>query len=305
MRIGLTGHGSTVEKLVKQAKEAESQGFSSLWYASNVVRDPLIAMAIAGRETTRIELGTGVLQTYPCHPILQANRVAAAADAMGRPGMALGLGPSHASSIQDIYGLSYDRPGRNTEEYLQIITALLHGESVDFTGEDWSAHTQTTPPTHRVPVLLSALSPRMLRIAGQFADGTILWMASAAAIETHIAPKINSAASQAGRPRRRIIAGLPVALHNDVDAARTATAATSGMYAEMPNYQRIIETGGGTTAAEIAIVGDESSVQKQLQQLLDAGATEIWAQPVAVGQDRAEREASRKRTVAFLSSLTT
>jgi len=307
MRIGLTGGGSTLESIVAQARRAEEQGFTSLWYASNVAADPLIAMAIAGRETTAIELGTAVLQTYPCHPLLQAHRTIAAADAMGRPGLTLGLGPSHAAVIRDVYGLSYDHPGRNTEEYLTIITATLRGEQVDFAGIDWSAHTggRTAQATHPVQVLLAALSPRMLRLAGALADGTVLWMASAQAIETHILPRITAAADEAGRPAPRIVAGLPVAVHDDESEARAATAATAGMYAGMPNYQRIIHAGGGTEPADVAIVGDEATVRRQLRSLVDAGATDLWVQPVAVGNDRADRTASRQRTIALLQELLT
>src|SRR5437588_2470954 len=117
MRIGLTGFGASADKVVTQAKQAEADGFSSLWYASVVTGDPLVAMAIAGRQTTRIELGTAVLQTYPCHPLLQANRAASVVDAMGRPGLTLGIGPSHRPLVEGVYGFAYDHPGRNTEEY--------------------------------------------------------------------------------------------------------------------------------------------------------------------------------------------
>ena len=114
MRIGLSGGAATVEAIVTQATEAEADGFSSLWFASSVAGDPLVAMAMAGRATSSIELGTAVLQTYPCHPLLQANRVIAAANAMGRPGMCLGLGPSHEPIVRDVLGLSYDHPVTNT-----------------------------------------------------------------------------------------------------------------------------------------------------------------------------------------------
>src|SRR5688500_8286450 len=99
----------------------------SLWYASLVTGDPVVAMALAGRATDRIELGTAVLQTYRCHPLLQANRISSAVDAMGRPGFTLGIGPSHEPLIRGIFGLSYDHPGRSTEEYVRIVTALLGG----------------------------------------------------------------------------------------------------------------------------------------------------------------------------------
>lgn len=304
MRIGLTGGASTPDKIVQQARRAEADGFASLWYASIVTGDPLTPMALAGRETSTIELGTAVLQTYPCHPLLQANRAASVAATMGRPGLTLGIGPSHESVVRDVYGMDYDRPGRNAEEYTRILTGLLRGQDVDFDGEDWTVHStgRMAPLPHPVPVLLSALSPRLLRVAGRYADGTVLWMAPAKAIEGHIAPRIHAAAAEAGRPAPRIVAGLPVAVHDDVAEARNAVAATSGAYAGMPNYQRVLELGGAATPADAAIVGNESSVRAQLRSLLDAGATDIWANIVPAGPDPA---ASARRTRALLSELAT
>src|SRR5215212_5556311 len=137
MRIGMTGGARTVDKLVEQAKRAEADGFTSLWYASAVAGDPLAPSAVAGRETSRIELGTAILQTYPCHPLLQANRAASVVASMGRPGFTLGIGPSHEPLIQGVFGMSYDHPGRSTEEYVRILTGVLRGEDIDLDGEDW------------------------------------------------------------------------------------------------------------------------------------------------------------------------
>ncbi|HET8992852.1 MAG TPA: LLM class flavin-dependent oxidoreductase, partial [Rhodococcus sp. (in: high G+C Gram-positive bacteria)] len=159
-----------------------------------------------------------------------------------------------------------------------------------------------TSVAHPVPVLLSAMSPRMLRVAGEYADGTVLWMASAKVVESVISPAIRAAAEKAGRPSPRIVAGLPVAVHDDADEARAAVAATATMYAGMPNYQRVLEVGGASTPADVAIVGNEASVQAQLQGLLDAGATDIWAAIFPVGDDV---RGSVQRTRSFLSSITT
>ena len=302
MRIGLTGGGSSVQKVVEQAERAESDGFTSLWYASLVTGDPLVAIALAGRATSTIELGTAVLQTYPCHPLLQANRAASVVDAMGRPGFTLGVGPSHEPVIRGVFGMSYDHPGRSTEEYVRIVAGVLRGESVDFDGDDWSAHTagRAIHAAHAVPVLVSALGPRLLRVAGELADGTVLWMAPLRAIEEHIAPSVRTAASAAGRPAPRIVAGLPVAVHDDEAEARSAVAATAAMYAGMANYQRILEIGGASGPADAAIVGSEASVRTQLQGLLDAGATDVWAAIVPVGDDRAR---SIRRTTDLLKEL--
>lgn len=305
MRIGLTGGATTMDKMVEQAIQAEADGFSALWYASAVAGDPLAVIAVAGRATTRIELGTAVLQTYPCHPLLQAQRAASVTKAMGRAGFTLGIGPSHDSIVRDVYGLTYDHPGADTEEYVGILTALLRGETVVRRGKHWSVNStnRAVPPDHPVPVLLAALGPRLLRVAGEGADGTILWLATAPVIESHVVPRITAAADAAGRPAPRIIAGLPVAVHDDPEEARAAQAGAAALYAQRPNYQRMVELAGASSAAEVAIVGDEASVAAQLQGLLDAGATEVHAAIFPVGQDREARRASMRRTRELLASL--
>jgi F420-dependent oxidoreductase-like protein len=302
MRIGLTGGASSMDAMIRQAQRAEEEGFTSLWYPSAVAGDPLVPMAIAGRETSRIELGTAVLQTYPCHPLLQANRASSVVAGISRAGFTLGVGPSHEPVIQGVYGLSYDHPGRDTEEYVNILTAVLRGEDVDVDGDDWKAHAggRGAVPEHPIPVLVAALAPRLLRVAGAVADGTILWMAPAKAVADHVVPRITAAAEAAGRPAPRVVAGLPVAVHDDVDEARAAVEATSGFYSSLPNYRRVLELGGVTAVGDAAIVGDEASVGQQLQGLIDAGATDIWAAITPVGDDR---KASTRRTRDLLREL--
>ncbi|MET0727164.1 MAG: TIGR03564 family F420-dependent LLM class oxidoreductase [Acidimicrobiales bacterium] len=302
MRIGLSGGASSVDKMVEQAQRAEGDGFTSLWYAGATGGDPLVAMAVAGRATSSIELGTAVLQTYTAHPVLQANRALSVVDGMGRPGFTLGLGPSHRPPVEDAYGLSYAHPGRHTEEYMQVLTALLRGETVHFEGEDFQVHAGANVPEGRgpIPVLVAALGARMLRVAGQVTDGTILWMANEKAIETHVAPRIREAAAAAGRPSPRIVAGLPVAVHDDADEARATAAEVFSLYGELPNYRRILELGGAATPAEAAIVGDEAAVTARIEAMFRAGATDVWAAPFPVGDDRS---GSRSRTRALLKEL--
>jgi F420-dependent oxidoreductase-like protein len=302
MRIGITARGSTVDELVEQAKRAEHDGFTSIWYSHLLMGDPLAAMVLPARATASIELGTAVLQTYPCHPLLQANRTSSTATAMGRPGLTLGVGPSHKHTVEDVYGLSYDHPGRSTEEYLHILAGLLRGEDVEYDGLDWSVRSanRMVAPPHAVPVLLAAMSPRLLRVAGTHADGTIMWMAPPAAIESHVTPRIHEAAAAAGRPRPRIVAGLPVAVHPDISEARTAAARSAVLYDQVPNYRRIMEVGGVSSAAEAAIVGDAKSVRSQLNSIMDAGATDIWAGIFPVGDDSA---ASIRATYEALAEM--
>ena len=301
MRIGLPGTGATVDHVVGQAQRAENDGFASLWYTSAVAGDSLLAIALAGRATSSIELGTAVMQTYPCHPVLQATRAAAVGAAIGSSGrFTLGVGPSHRPIIEGMFGLAYDTPGRHTEEYVQILTGLLDGEAVRFKGDEFRVNAGPLPLAGRVPVLVSALAPRLLRVAGTFADGTVLWMANATAVAQHVTPRITEAATQAGRPAPRIVAGLPVAVHDDVAEARAVAAHLFAVYADLPNYQRILAHGGVSSPAEAVIVGNEDAVSSQIETLFDAGATDVWAAPFPVGEDKS---ASRARTRSLLMEL--
>jgi len=302
MKIGLNGGSSTVDRMVEQAVQTEEEGFSSLWYPSAVGGDPLVAMALAGRATTTLELGTAVLQTYTSHPALMANRVLAVAAAMGRNGFTLGVGPSHEVVIEGSFGISYSNVGRHTEEYVTILTQLLHGEAVEFRGDDFEVRlgAPATAAGVVVPVLVAALARRLLRVAGAVADGTILWMANARAIATHVTPLIREAADAAGRDAPRIVAGLPVAVHDNVDEAREAAAKQFGFYGGLPNYRRILDLGGAEEPADAAIVGDEASVAAQIEAMFDAGATDMWASVFPVGDDREE---SRTRTRKLLQDL--
>jgi F420-dependent oxidoreductase-like protein len=291
--------------MVQQAQRAEADGFTSLWYASAVGGDPLVAMALAGRATSTIELGTSVLQTYACHPVLQATRAAAAAAAIGTAGrFTLGVGPSHQPVVEGLLGVPYTTPGRHTDEYVQVLAPLLRGEKVAFAGEELRV---TAGPVQLgdgvpVPVLVAALGPRLLRVAGQHAAGTITWMANATAVADHVAPRICEAAAAAGHPDPRIVVGLPVAVHDDVAEARSVAARQFATYGVLPNYQRILAMGGVAGPADAAIVGDEASVSGQVEALFEAGATDVWAAPFPVGEDRS---ASRARTRALLRELAT
>jgi alkanesulfonate monooxygenase SsuD/methylene tetrahydromethanopterin reductase-like flavin-dependent oxidoreductase (luciferase family) len=149
-------------------------------------------------------------------------------------------------------------------------------------------------------VLIAALAARLLRVAGEYTDGTILWMANERAVETFVSPRIRAAAEAAGRPAPRIVAGLPVVVHDDVDEARQAAAEQFAVYGTLPNYQRILAHGDAAGPADAAIIGDEKVVTARVQALFDAGVTDLWAAPFIVGKDR---DGSRRRTRELLASL--
>lgn len=302
IRIGISGGGPTVDRLIDHAVRAEADGFTSLWYAGGGGVDPLVVAPLVGRATSRIEIGSSIVQTYPRHPVLMAHEAATVVRAIGdSTRFALGIGVSHRPVIESTYGLSYDTNARHLREYLTVLGGLLTEGRVRFRGEEYSAAADLADrPDPALRVLVAALAPKALASAGELADGTITWMANARAVENLIAPRIGEAAAAAGRPAPRIVAGLPVAVTDDVDAAREVAARQFSVYGMLPNYQRVLAAGGISSPAEAAIVGPEDQVAAAITDLVDAGGTDVWAAPFPVGDDR---RASRERTRTLLRDL--
>jgi 5,10-methylenetetrahydromethanopterin reductase len=126
-------------------------------------------------------------------------------------------------------------------------------------------------------VLLAALGDHMLRIAGETADGTILWMTGPDTIENHVGPKLRAAASEAGRSGARIVAGLPIVLTENVDAAREVIAESLVIYGQLPSYRAMLDKEGAAGPADVALVGNEKELDKQIQRLQDIGVTDFSA----------------------------
>lgn len=298
MKIGLSAGGS-LDRMIGQVQEAEADGFDSVWFAGGVSADPLTVIALAGRATERIELGTSIIPTYPRHPLAMAQQAAGVQQAIGGVGrFTLGIGVSHRPAVEDLLGIPYDRPGKNIREYLSVLRPLLHEGRVAYEGEFYNVKGQMAPQP--LPVLVAALAPVMLRATGALAEGTITWMANARAIETHVSPILRAAAADAGRDEPRIVVGLPVAVCDDEDEGRAEAAKQFAGYGQLPNYRRILDHGGAEGPGDAAVVGDEASVTAQLQGLLDAGGTDVWAAIFPVGGDR---RASRDRTRTLLQDL--
>jgi F420-dependent oxidoreductase-like protein len=296
-----------VARLIEDAVAAEQAGFTSIWFPQVPGDfDALTAIALMGRATERVELGTAVMPIQTRHPIAMAQQ-ALSNQAVCEGRFTLGLGASHHWIVEDMLGLSYDRPAHQVRNYLEVLNAALAGPgTVDVENEGYRVHspldvTDIVP----TPILLAALAPVMLRIAGERASGTILWMADERAIAGHIVPRITKAAAGAGRPAPRIVAGVPVALcpKGEVDAAREWANTVLGHAEYSPNYQRLLEHGNATDVGDILAAGDESSILDRLRAFRDAGVTDLAARVLPMGSDRATRIESRRQTVAFLASL--
>ena len=293
--------------LIADGRAAEDAAFASFWIPQVPgYLDAMTAVALLGQASGRIELGTAVVPVQTRHPISMAQQALTMQMACaGR--FTLGIGPSHHWIIGDQLGLSYDRPASLLRDYLQVLNAAFGQPGpVDVENETFRVHSpmDVTEPT-TMPVLLAALGPTMLRIAGEHTDGTILWMADERAVADHVAPRITAAAAQSGRPQPRIVACVPVAVcsENDVDSARAYANDVLGHADVSPNYVRLLEHGDAQDVGDTMAAGDEDSVMARLRRYRDAGVTDLAARIVPLGADSTARAASIRRTREFLASI--
>ena len=314
MRIGLM-IGSDKERaraerlagFLADGQAAEDAGFTSFWIPQVPgYLDAMTAVALLGQLTDRIEIGTAVVPIQTRHPVPMAQQALTTQLACsGR--FALGLGPSHDWIVDGQLGLSYERPVHLVRNYLQVLGAAFSGPgSVDIENDSYRVHSPfDVADPMPMPVLLAALGPAMLRIAGEQASGTILWMADERAIHDHVAPRINSAATDAGRPTPRIVAGVPVTLcsNADVDNARAYASEVLGHAHFSPNYVRLLEHGDAADVGDTMAAGDEQAVLARLLRYRDAGVTDLAIRIVPLGADASARTESRTRTEQFLASL--
>jgi len=301
MKISTFYAGSPdIDSHIQAAVDAENDGFDGCWYGQVFGAEVLTVIALAGQKTSRIEFGTSVVPTYVRHPTIMAQQALTVQAATGGR-FTLGLGLSHAPVVQGMWGLSYERPAVHMREYLNVVQPLLTDGMVSFNGEMFRVNAQASVPTSEPPqVMIAALAPVMLRIAGERTGGTILWMTGPKTIESHIVPRISKAARAAGRPQPRIVASLPIAVTDDPDTARQRAANLFAVYGALPNYKRMLDIEGVDGPKDMAIVGNEAQVEQQLRNVASAGVTEYVANSFPTDDDT---KASLARTRALLKSL--
>lgn len=299
MRIGIffptVEHGPLAE-MIDRVRAARDAGFDSAWLPQSAGLDALTAFAVIGSHVDGIELGTAVVPTYPRHPVMLAAQALTVNAATGGR-FALGIGLSHRMAIEHAYAISYERPARHMREYLSILMPLLRDRKVDFAGETLTGRSQlrvVDAPTP--PVLLAALQPHMLKLAGGLVDGTITWCTGPVTLEEQIVPLLNGAASEAGRPVPRVVVPLPAIVCDDEAYGRVKAGEQLAGYGQIPTYRAVLDREGVEGPADVSIVGDEKAVTAQLKRLAGIGATDFVAIPCGTPDDRA-------RTTGFLASL--
>jgi 5,10-methylenetetrahydromethanopterin reductase len=303
MRIGVffpTKEHAPLDETVARVIEVARLGFSAVWLPQSTGFDALTVLALVGRELgpdgPGVELGTSVVPTYPRHPLALAAQALTVSAAVGGR-LVLGVGLSHRVTVEHTYGLSYDRPARHMREYLDVLVPVLHDGAVDVHGETISAQAQLHVPGAPAPtLLLAALQPRMLALAGGVADGTITWCTGPVTLEQQVVPLLRAAAADAGRSGPRVVVALPTIVTDDAPRGRAAAGEQLAGYGNLPVYRAVLDAEGVDGPADISVVGDERAVTAHLERLRTVGMTDFIAIPTGT-------DADRRRTLDHLATL--
>lgn len=302
MRYGIFGsavNDGTLDDVVAEAASAESDGFAAYWAPNIFGLDALTALAVVGTKVPRIKLGTAVVPTFPRHPHAIAQQAHTVAAASGNR-FTLGIGLSHKIVIENMLGLSYDKPVRHLREYLSVLMPLSRNETANFDGDMYRVHAAlNVKGSEGFGVVVAALGEQMLRVTAAMADGTLTWCTGPATLASHTIPTINRAAEEFGRPAPRVIAALPVCVTADKDGAAARAAQIFAAYGALPSYRAMLDREGVTGPADIAIVGSAAEVQDRIAALAGIGVTDFAAVEFGGNPDEAAdtREALKKLLV--------
>ncbi len=265
----------SVQDVAREARWANAVGFDSLWVSQIFGVDPIVALSAVGSDVRDLkELGTSVVPLAGRHPLALAASARTAQSALdGR--FTLGIGPSHAMVVEGFFGESYDRPFSRTREFVSALAPLLRGEPVDVIGEQLETHGWLTIDAAPCPILLAALGPRMLELAGQLTQGTTLGSCGPRTIATSIVPRINDAAARAGRARPRVLALVGIAVTDDPRSAYLEAVQQGELYASLPSYRAVLEQEGVESGADLLLAGSMAKIVEGLHRYVAAGVTEL------------------------------
>jgi F420-dependent oxidoreductase-like protein len=288
---------------------ADRLGVPAAWLTTGGVGpDAMAIFAAAAVRTDRIRLGTAIVPTFPRHPLaLVQQALVVAALAPGR--FRLGVGPSHRSGIEGMYGIPFERPLEHLREYVAILKGALQHGSFDFEGAHFRVKGEVPRPPD-VPVMISALRPGSYRLAGEISDGALAWICPLPYLRDRAMPALREGAAAAGRPAPPLVAHCFVAVHDDRAAVRASAYDRLGSFLRAPFYQEMLaaaglpEARGGALTDSIVdailVAGDEAAVAAGLRAYGEAGMDELIASVLVVGDDR---RASLERTLRLVATL--
>jgi len=290
--------GRSLQEAIERVKLAESLGYESVYVTHIAGRESLTVLTAYALATSRIRLGTGVVPIYTRTPATMA-QTAATIDELSGGRLTLGLGVSHRPVVEGWHGQTIERPVAEMREYASIVRAILRGEDPP-PGEKWQTgfHLFGLDPRPRLPIYVAALSPAMLRLAGEIADGVLLWLCNPSYIRDVVIPEVSAGRQRAGLTLEGfdVVPAIPAALTDDPQSAYQAMRRDLIPYFGLPFYRAMIErTGFGADIAaydaaagelegmqaaisdefidELTAVGDEAAVHAAIARYSDAGAS--------------------------------
>jgi F420-dependent oxidoreductase-like protein len=302
----------TLDESVARAKAAERLGFESVWVTQLPnARDASLVLAAYAHATQRVRFGTGILPIYTRHPTAMV-QMAATLDELSGGRFILGIGVSHKVTVESMWGLHLDSPVDAMREYLDIVRTSLRDGGCAIDGKYFSAHWAYSGPRRaEMPVMISALNPRMLDLAGELADGVVLWMCSPAYIRDHIIPAVTAGRQKAGKTLDgfEIVAAVPVSLTSDRPGAQAVFRQTVERYANLPYYRKMMDASGfaaelaaGAVSEEmmdqLAGIGDEQQVRDAIRRYREAGVTVPGAGPFGGHKGAAGFEATLEAAIS-------
>jgi F420-dependent oxidoreductase-like protein len=296
----------TLDESVARAQAAERLGFESVWTTQlPYARDASLVLAAYANATQRIGLGTGVLPIYSRHPTAMV-QMAATLDELSSGRFILGVGVSHKVTVESMWGLQLQAPVDAMREYLDIVRTSLRDGGCAIEGKHFTARWAYSGPRRAdMPIMISALNPRMLDLAGEQADGVVLYMCSPAYIRDHVIPAVTAGRQKVGKTLEGfdIVAAVPVCLTSDRAGAQAVFRQTVERYASLPYYRKMMDASGfaseleaGTISEamldELAGIGDEKQVRDAIRRYREAGVTVPGAGPYGGHQGAAGFEAT-------------
>lgn len=284
--------GRTFNEGIARVRIAESLGYESVWVIQLADREATVVCAAYAAATSKIKIGTGVLPTYPRTPVVTA-QTAATLDELSGGRFILGLGPSHQITIEMWHGMELSKPLKSVREYVTAVRSIMQGQP--FIGDIYKTafQFQRYEPLRRdMPIYISCLSPKMCELAGEVADGAVLWMCAPNYIRDVVVPQISKGRAKVGKTMDgfEVVAAVPVSLTDNIDGGRGAFRKASAVYWSLPFYRAAIDgaglgaeleafdKGGVAAVSDDALhtfggIGDISACEKAITTYREAGVT--------------------------------
>jgi alkanesulfonate monooxygenase SsuD/methylene tetrahydromethanopterin reductase-like flavin-dependent oxidoreductase (luciferase family) len=240
------GVGRSLETALQRVELAERLGYESAYVTHIAGRDSVTLLMAYAARSERLRLGTGVTPIYSRTPVATAQSFATLDEFSGGRAI-VGLGVSHRPVVENWYGQSIGKPLKEMREYVGIVRAILRGEDPP-PGETFHSafHFMGLEPRPDIPIYLAGLAPGMLRLAGEIADGVVLWLCNPEYIRNTVVPMVAEGRAKAGKPAEGfdIVAAVPAAVTNDPDQAKAQLRSELIPYFSLPFYRKMIELSG-------------------------------------------------------------